>query len=413
VTAATTAPRRGVRDVLRGQHHVDFIGRGRTWLIASLSVVAVCLLALAIRGLDFGIDFTGGASFTVEGATRDFTADELRDAVSAAGAGDTVVQVVEGDAGRGAQVSTAALEEIGGDAQAAVVAAIAEVTGAPADTVAVEAVGARWGAAITRQAVRGLVVFLVLVVLYIAVRFEWRMAAAALVTLLHDIIVTVGIYALVGFEVTPSSVIALLTILGYSLYDTVVVFDRVSENTASLTSVSNRTYGQVANTALNEVLVRSLSTSITSLLPVGALLFIGANLLGAETLSDLALALFVGMGVGTYSSIVVATPILVWLKEREPRYAELRQRNELRGRSATARAPERSAAPAVAAAVPPGDVMPADRSDQAGRSGQSDRVEAAGRSGATRVGGGSRTSGPKPKPGAPRKGARGGRKKRR
>ncbi|MDQ3343009.1 MAG: protein translocase subunit SecF, partial [Actinomycetota bacterium] len=171
-------------------------------------------------------------------------------------------------------------------------------------------------------------------VLYITLRFELRMALAALVTLLHDTAVTVGVYAMVGFEVSPASVIAFLTILGYSLYDTVVVFDRVREDTAPLSSVSTATYGETANRALNEVLVRSLSTAMTSILPVGSLLFIGATVLGAGTLKDLALALFVGMAIGAFSSVVVATPFLVWLKEKEPRWAELKQRVESRRRSA-------------------------------------------------------------------------------
>jgi preprotein translocase subunit SecF len=190
----------------------------------------------------------------------------------------------------------------------------------------ITAVGPRWGERITEQMLRALVVFLFLVVAYITVRFEWRMAVAAFITLVHDIFLTVGVYALVGFEVSPASVIAVLTILGYSLYDTVVVFDRVTEDTKQLASVSNRTYGEMANHAINQVLVRSISTSLTSLLPVGSLLFLGGQLLGADTLTDLALALFVGMAVGTYSSVFVATPMLVWFKEKDPRYRELKEK---------------------------------------------------------------------------------------
>ncbi|MDP8970498.1 MAG: protein translocase subunit SecF, partial [Actinomycetota bacterium] len=310
--------------LLNGQANIDFIGRSRLWLWVVLATAAVSLGALAARGLNFNIDFTGGTAFTVNGATRPFTSDRVGDALGQIGLRDTRVQVV--DDGRGALVSTPALDEIGGRQQREVVQRLSEITGAPPDQIDVSAVGPRWGAQITRQALRGLAVFLVLIVVYISLRFEWRMAASALVTLLHDILLTVGVYALVGFEVSPASVIAFLTILGYSLYDTVVVFDRVTEDTERLSSVSTVTYGESANRALNEVLVRSLSTSATSILPVGSLLFIGANLLGADTLQDLALALFVGMAVGTYSSIIVATPFLVWLKEREPRYAELKQR---------------------------------------------------------------------------------------
>jgi preprotein translocase subunit SecF len=315
-----------------GRSRVDFIGRSRTFLISTLVLLAVCVAALLIRGLNFSIDFTGGTAYTVTQATRDFTTEELRDGLSEAGVEGAIVQIVDG--GQGALVSTPAVEEIGGEEQSRVLGALAETTGAARDSIDVSAVGPRWGEQITRQSLRGLVVFLVLVVAYITLRFELRMAVAALVTLLHDIAVTVGIYALVGFEVSPASVIAFLTILGYSLYDTVVVFDRVREDTATLSSVSTATYGETANRALNEVLVRSLSTSMTSILPVASLLFIGSTLLGAETLKDLALALLVGMAIGTFSSIVVATPFLVWLKEREPRWAELKQRVESRRRSA-------------------------------------------------------------------------------
>jgi len=322
----TASGRTGVRGLLVGESHVDIVGRSRAWFLVTAGLLLLCVLALLVRGLDFGIDFTGGTAYVVAPTTTDFTVEELREALAGAGVEESTIQVTSGDGGPGALVSTPVLGEIGGEEQAAVTAVIREVTGAAADDVDVSAVGPRWGAQVSRQALRGLVVFLVLVVAYLALRFEWRMAVAALAAMAHDVFVTIGIYALVGFEVTPSSVIALLTILGYSLYDTVVVFDRVREETAALTSVATRSYGQVANDALNHVLVRSLSTSVTSLLPVGSLLFIGATLLGADTLRDLALALFIGMAVGTYSSIFTATPLLVMLKEREPRYAELKER---------------------------------------------------------------------------------------
>ncbi len=311
---------------LRSGRTFDFVGRSRTWLLVSLGLLALCALSVAVRGLNFGIDFTGGTAFVVTGGTAEFSADDLRAALEAEGVSEVAVQVAEDSQGVGALVRTPSLDEIGGSQQAALVERIAEVTGAPPENVDVSAVGPRWGSQVSRQALQGLLVFLVLVLAYISVRLEWRMAVAAVVTLLHDLAVTIGVYAVVGFEVTPASVIALLTILGYSLYDTVVVFDRVQENAARLTSVSTETYGDVANRSLNQVLVRSLSTSAAALLPVGSLLFIGANLLGADTLRDLALALFVGMAVGTYSSIFVATPFLVWLKERQPRYAQLKER---------------------------------------------------------------------------------------
>ncbi|MBW3601165.1 MAG: protein translocase subunit SecF [Actinobacteria bacterium] len=322
VVAGSRAGR--VARFLRARPDVDFIGRSRRWALVSLALVVLSLAGLAVRGLNFGIDFTGGTVFVVTDATRDFTAEQVREALGALGVEEVQAQVVED--GQGLRVSTPAVDEIGGRRQRTVLDRVAVITGVDPASVDSSAVGPRWGAEVSGRALRGLGVFLVLVVVYITLRFELRMAAAALVTLLHDVLVTVGVYAIVGFQVSPASVIALLTILGYSLYDTVVVFDRVREDAGSLTSASTATYGEVANGALNNVLVRSLSTSVTSLLPVGSLLFVGANLLGAETLSDLALALFVGMAVGAYSSIFLATPFLVWLKEREPRYAELRAR---------------------------------------------------------------------------------------
>jgi preprotein translocase subunit SecF len=343
------------RRVFGRTEYFDFIGQSRLYLIATLALLVIVLLGGYLRGLNFSIEFTGGTSLTVTDATTDFTVEELRDAVTGAGVEGAIVQVV--DDGQGAFISTPAVEEIGGEQQRDAIAAIAEATGVEVNDIAVDAVGPRWGQQITNQSLRGLLVFLVLVSIYLAIRFEWRMAAAAILTLLHDIAITVGVYAIVGFPVSPASVIAFLTILGYSLYDTVIVFDRVTEDTARLSSVSTQTYGEVANEALNEVLVRSLSTSVTAILPVGSLLFVGATLLGADTLKDLALALFVGMAIGTYSSIVIATPFLVWLKEKEPRWAELKTKVESRRGSAPAAAPavataSAGAAPTAAAAEP-------------------------------------------------------------
>ena len=195
-----------------------------------------------------------------------------------------------------------------------------------ADDVAISTVGAAWGDTITSKALQGLAIFLVLVVIYLGIRFELKMAVGAVVALLHDLALTAGIYALLGFEVTPATIIGLLTILGYSLYDTVVVFDKVQENTRGVLASSRATYGEAANLALNQVLARSINTSVIALLPVAGLLFVGAGLLGASTLVDLSLALFVGIAVGTYSSIFLATPVLVALKEREPVYVDLARR---------------------------------------------------------------------------------------
>ena len=213
-------------------------------------------------------------------------------------------------------------------------------------------VGASWGSQISKKALEALIVFLIVIVIYLSIAFEWKMAAAALIALAHDIVITVGVYALLGFQVSPASVIGLLTILGYSLYDTVVVFDKVRENTAGLLASARSTYSQAANQALNQTLVRSINTSIIALLPVAAILFIGAGLLGAGELKDLALVLFVGMLSGTYSSICIATPVLADLKEREPQYKALAKR--VAQRAASGRATKREAAKAGARSGPPG-----------------------------------------------------------
>lgn len=310
--------------LLTGRGHIDFIGRSRLWLYITLAVLALAVIVPLTRGLNFSIEFTGGSSFIVEGATQDFTAGDLETTLAELGITGAIVQLV--DDGEGAQLSTPAISEISGVDDLEVAAAIEEVTGGE---VSVSTIGPRWGDAVTEQAVRALVVFLVLVIAYLTLRFEWRMAVAAVVTLAHDLAVTVAVYALLGFNISPSTVIAFLTILGYSLYDTVVVFDRITEDADRLTSVSTTSYAQVANQALNNVLVRSVSTSLTSVLPVASLLFIGANVFGATTLTDLSLALFIGMTVGTYSSLIVAAPLLVWLKEKDPKYAELKERAAL------------------------------------------------------------------------------------
>jgi preprotein translocase subunit SecF len=206
-------------------------------------------------------------------------------------------------------------------------------------------VGPSWGADVTRKALFSLAVFLALVIAYLSFAFEWKMAIAAMVALLHDLLITIGVYAIVGFQVTPATVIGLLTILGYSLYDTVVVFDKVKENTAGIAGGSRMTYGGAANLAVNQTLVRSINTSLIALLPVAGLLFVGAGLLGTGTLKDLALALFVGIAAGTYSSIFIATPLAAQLKEREPQMQALAKRV-----AARQVAPRQPRAPVAAAA---------------------------------------------------------------
>lgn len=304
-----------------GRSEIDFIGRSRTWLLVVMAVIALSALALLTRGLTFSIEFVGGSAFTVTEATTPLQVGEIEVVLADLGIEDSIVQVL--DSGAGAQVSTPALAELEGVQEAEVTAALEALGGGE---VSESSVGPRWGEQVTRQALQGLVVFLVLVLAYITFRFEWRMAVSAIATLTHDIIATVGLYALSGFAVSPATVIAFLTILGYSLYDTVVVFDRIDEESRALTGVSTTSYGEMANGALNQVLVRSISTAITSILPVAALLAIGLVSSGAATLLDLSLALFIGMVLGIYSSVIIAVPLLVWLKEKEPKYAELKAR---------------------------------------------------------------------------------------
>ncbi|WP_052667318.1 protein translocase subunit SecF [Nitriliruptor alkaliphilus] len=298
----------------------DFVGKARTWVVLSASLLLLSIGSLVIGGLDMSIEFVGGTSYRLEGIQGDVSGDDLRAAAEGAGAHDVTAQL-EGDpdAPTAAIIRTAALEP-GSDEAVEVETALTELA-EPVD-VQFEFVGPRWGQRLTTQALRALVVFLVVVVIYISMRLEPKMAAASVLALTHDVLITIGLYALVGFTVSPATVIALLTILGYSLYDTVVVFDRVKENDPFLGEPGFRTYGQLVNTSMNEVLWRSINTSITSLLPVGALLLIGSQLLGATTLQDLALALFIGMAVGIYSSLFVAGPFFAWLKSREPESAK-------------------------------------------------------------------------------------------
>jgi preprotein translocase subunit SecF len=211
--------------------------------------------------------------------------------------------------------------------------ALASTFGVSVEAIDTQIIGPSWGKEITRKALYGLVGFLIVVILYLAMAFEPKMALAAIVAVVHDVFITVGIYALVGFDVTPATVIGFLTILGYSLYDTVVVFDRVRENTRSITSTSKMTYSQAANLAINQTVIRSINTTIVALLPVGSILFVGAGLLGAGTLKDLSLALFIGLATGAYSSIFIATPLLAAMREREPAMKALAKRINARGGS--------------------------------------------------------------------------------
>jgi preprotein translocase subunit SecF len=315
----------------QGETNIDFIGRRKLWFAISGLVLLVSALSLITRNLNYGIEFEGGvqiqAPVPADGPLGD--ADEgaitsaLREAVEPFGATDIQVQVTDENP---RTVIFQTKEVADPEQQDKLVAAVAAAAGTTVDATDSQRIGSRWGAEVTNKAVRALVVFLVVVTLFISWRFEWKMALGAMVALVHDLIITAGIYSLVGFEVTPSTIIAILTILGYSLYDTVVVFDKVEENTEALAATGRLTYQDSANLALNQVFMRSLNTTLSTLLPVAALLFIGAGLLGASTLNDLALALFVGLMTGAYSSVYLAVPVLSMLKEREPRYRGVREK---------------------------------------------------------------------------------------
>ena len=312
----------------RGETSVNFIGRRRRWYALSGFFVLLSIGALAIQGLTLGIEFKGGSSFTVN--TPNPSVAQAREAAAEAGLqGEPIVQLVGNDKVR---VQTPALEPALNNAIQDALAAKFSVS---ASSIDVQIIGPSWGKEITRKALYGLFGFLLVVMIYLAMALEPKMAIAAIVAVVHDVFITVGIYALVGFDVTPATIIGFLTILGYSLYDTVVVFDRVRDNTKAISAVSTKTYSQAVNLAVNQTIVRSANTSIVAILPVAAILFVGAGLLGAGTLKDLSLSLFIGLIVGTYSSIFIAPAILTELREKEPAMQALAKRVEARGTTTT------------------------------------------------------------------------------
>ena len=321
----------------RGEVSFNFVGRQRLWYTISGIILLISVIALATRGLNFSEQFKGGSSFQFP-ANSSTTQGAIAQVVNSAGGGQATVQHLTGRTSQWV-VQTASLVPA---VTTQVANAISAAFHIPVNQISVSFVGATWGSQISSKAIEALIIFCIVIVIYLTIAFEWKMAIAAFVALLHDILITVGVYALVGFPVAPASVIGLLTILGYSLYDTVVVFDKVRENTAGLLTSARSTYSEAANLALNQTLVRSINTSLTALLPVASILFIGGALLGTGTLNDLSLVLFVGMLSGTYSSIFIATPVLADLKEREPQYKELATR--VRRRQAGGRAAQRAAA---------------------------------------------------------------------
>jgi preprotein translocase subunit SecF len=328
---------------------VNIVGRQKMWYAISGVILLVSVAALLIRGLNFSVDFKGGSVFSFPAATS-VTQGDITRVVTDAGGGQVSAQHVSGLHAHW-QVTTGQLSSSLADR---VQSALEKQFNVARDAMNVQFTGPTWGSQITSKAILALIIFLVVIVIYLAVAFEWKMAVAAFTALMHDILITVGIYALIGFQVSPTSVIGLLTILGYSLYDTVVVFDKVRENTAGLLTSERSTYTQAANLALNQTLVRSINTSLTALIPVASILFLGGALLGAGTLNDLSLVLFVGMLSGTYSSLCIATPVLADLKEREPAYRKLAERlarKQAKATAATAAASAGGGAKATAGAT--------------------------------------------------------------
>ncbi|HET8787579.1 MAG TPA: protein translocase subunit SecF [Actinomycetes bacterium] len=321
-----------------GETSYDIVGRRRLWFSISAVLLLISIVSLIWPGLNFGIDFKGGAVFRVQ-PQEAVTEAQVRDKL---GPVAEVVQISQSQ-----PVEVIVQTEVLEPAEVARIRTeLAELGGVERNQVSTQTIGSKWGGTVSRKAIVALLVFLVVVTLYVSLRMEFKMAVAALVALLHDLIITAGIFALARFEVTPATVIALLTILGYSLYDTVVVFDKVRENTGALTSMSRTTYSQATNLAVNQTMMRSLNTSLASLLPILGLLLVGNYLLGAETLKDLALALFVGVAAGAYSSIFIAPPLVAMWKEKEPRYAQLRARVERLGAQGATERPERPERPA-------------------------------------------------------------------
>ncbi len=319
--------------LFRGETSFDFAGRWRRWFAISGVVIVVGLISLGTRGLNFSIDFRGG---TVWEVPSNASVSEVRSVVGNAvpGFGQSTIQILTNNLTGKRTVKVEAAAKVTGDSSqvTAVTDALAKMAHVPTSEVQINDIGPSWGSTITNKAIEAVIIFLVVVSIYIWLRFEAKMALAALTALVHDILVTLGIYSLSGLQVSPDTVIAFLTILGYSLYDTIVVFDRIQENTRGLASTNRLTYTDTVNLSMNQVLARSLNTSLVAILPILSILVVGAWVLGATALEDFGLALFVGLTTGAYSSIFIASPLLALLKEREPRYAEIRRRLEQPGR---------------------------------------------------------------------------------
>jgi preprotein translocase subunit SecF len=400
----------------RGEANLNVIGRRRIWFATAALLILIAIGSFFLRGFHLGIEFEGGSQFIIPASvgTQTEAQDAMDRAMKAANVPSDIQVSAAQKVGSGGDatysVRTSALSQ---DQADAVKDNLVKDLNVPATDITDNRVSAAWGTQVTRQALLGLGAFLILVMIYLVIRFEWRMAVAAVSSLLLDLVLTAGVYSLVGFEVTPSTVIGFLTILGFSLYDVVVVFDKVQENTRGITAGSSQTYGEATNLAVNQTLMRSINTGLVALLPVGGLLFIGAGLLGAGTLKDLGLVLFVGMGLGVLSSIMFASPLLTALKDQEPRIKAhntrvLARRAAARSGDVAPRSTERRRPAAAPRTEPATPTEPAAPTAPAAETPAAGEVPAMARSSSSSSGG---TSSPRPgaRPAGKRNQSRGGR----
>jgi preprotein translocase subunit SecF len=323
------------RRVFRGETSFDFAGRWKRWFIISGTIILIGWISVFAFGINFSIDFKGGTSWEVPTSA---SVTEAKNAIAGIGGANsalrqaTVTQLTNRETGKKTiEVEASAKETTNAAEVAKVTDALATMAHTSTNNVALDDIGPTWGSDITDKAIEAVVVFLVIVSIFIWVFFEGKMAIAALTALVHDILITVGLYSISRFQVSPDTVIAFLTILGYSLYDTIVVFDRVRENTKGLAATGRLTYTDTVNLSMNQVLARSINTSFVAILPILSILVIGAGILGASALEDFGLALTIGLTTGAYSSLFIASPLLALLKERETRYASIRARLAARG----------------------------------------------------------------------------------
>jgi preprotein translocase subunit SecF len=321
-------------DLYNGHKSIDFIGRKTVVYAISIVIVGLAIAALFVKPLNFGVEFRGGTEqkISVSAGVDQADADDLREAIADAGIENAENPSVTTAGSDSLVLTTEELSDEGEEASREVILDLFPGVDGE-DDISIQVVGPSWGQEVAQRALIGIGVFLVIVVLFIWGYFrEWKMSVAALVALFHDVAITVGVYALSGFQVTPAAVTGLLAILGFSLYDTVVVFDKIKENTTTLRK-SSMSYAEEANLAVNQTLVRSINTSIVALIPIGAILYVSAVQLGASSLQDLALAQFVGMGAGVYSSVMLAPRILVHLESRETEVVEQARRAKARKRA--------------------------------------------------------------------------------